>query len=81
MIELIALDFWEDFSVVVLILSFFGLYKQLSQDFIKNKILALVVSTIVIMLVAVPYIWFRYLLFAIVFLYGFFNVFGEKNED
>ncbi|MBI5635551.1 hypothetical protein HY993_01145 [Candidatus Micrarchaeota archaeon] len=81
MIELIALDFWEDFSVVVLILSFFGLYKQLSGDFIKNKILALIVTTIVIMLVAVPYAWFRYLLFAIVFMYGFFNAFGKGDED
>ena len=63
-------NFWDDFGIVALILVFFGLYNLLSDGIIKSRFLALIVTVLVIYLVVVPYDWFRYLLFAVLFLGG-----------
>ncbi|OIO26253.1 hypothetical protein COX85_03980 [Candidatus Micrarchaeota archaeon CG_4_10_14_0_2_um_filter_55_9] len=69
----LLLGFWEAFSLIVLILVFFGLYNKLSSGFINSPFLALIVTVIVVFIVVIPYEWFRYTLFAVLFLWGAFG--------
>jgi hypothetical protein len=69
----LALAFWEAFSLVVLVLVFFGLYNKLSNGFINSPFLALIVTVLIVFMVVIPYEWFRYTLFAILFLWGAFG--------
>jgi hypothetical protein len=70
---LAAAAFGDDFGLVVLILVFFGVFKTLANDFIPSPKVAMIVTVIIIFLVVVPYDWFKYLLFAVLFLYSFFE--------
>ena len=65
---MIALGFWDDFGLVILILLFFLLYNLFTSDFIKSPFLALIVTAVVVYLVVLPYEWFMYLLFIVLFL-------------
>lgn len=62
--------FWDDFGIIALILIFFGMYNLLSEGIIRSKFLALIVTILVIYLVVVPYDWFKFLLFGVLFLGG-----------
>ncbi len=70
---MIALDFWDDFGLVVLILLFFLLYNIFSTGLIRSPFLALIVTAIVVYVVVLPYTWFMYLLFIILFLGSAFS--------
>ncbi len=65
---MIFFSFWDDFGIVALILVFFGLYNLLSEGVLRSRFLALIVTVIVIYLVVIPYDWFKYLLFVMLFL-------------
>lgn len=79
MLELVALSFWADMDLVVTILLFFMIYWILTQGLIDNSLAALVVAAVIVWLVVIPYGWFRYLLFIVLFL-G--KAFGEiKFKD
>lgn len=70
---LAAAAFWDDFGLVVLILVFFGLYKVLTNDFIPSPQVAMIVAVIILFLVVIPYDWFKYFLFCVLFLFTFFE--------
>jgi hypothetical protein len=73
MFELLPLfSFWDDFGLIVGILVFFALYNALSGNFIRNNAIALIVSVLIFFLLVVPYDFFKYLLFVILFLGGLF---------
>ncbi len=76
----LALGLMQDVNLAVLILVFFTLYKQLTNSFIPDTKVALLVTIIITMLVAVPYIWIRYLLFFGLFLYTFPEYFGRHLD-
>lgn len=63
-------SFWDDFGIIVLILVFFGLYNLLAEGWIRSRFLALIVTVVTIYIVVIPYDWFKFLLFAILFLGG-----------
>ncbi len=65
---MIALGFWDDFGLVVLILLFFLLYNFFSNKLIHSSFLALIVTAVVVYMVVLPYEWFMYLLFVVLFL-------------
>lgn len=60
--------FWDDFGIVALILVFFGLYNLLVDGWIRSRFLALVVTIIIVYVVVIPYDWFKFLLFSLLFL-------------
>ncbi len=66
--EMIALGFWDDFGLVVIILLFFLIYNYFNEGFVKSPFLALIVTAVVMYLVVLPYEWFAYLLFVVLFL-------------
>ncbi len=66
------LDFFDDFGLVVLILVFFALYRYMA-GFIDNPLLAILVTVVIVTLLVVPYDWFKYLLFVVVFMFGFWG--------
>lgn len=72
-VPLAAAGFFDDFGLVVLILVFFGLFKTLASGFIPSPKVAMLVTVIIVFLVVVPYDWFKYLLFMLLFLYAFFE--------
>ncbi len=74
MYDVIALGFWDDMGLVVDILLFFLLYSYLVKGPVDNPFLALIVTAVITWLVVVPYPWFAWLLFVILFL-G--SAFGE----
>ncbi|MGB9577346.1 MAG: hypothetical protein ACP5O3_01715 [Candidatus Micrarchaeia archaeon] len=71
-LPLMQADFWESFGLVVLILVFFVLYNILSNNFIRHPLLALLVTAIIVFTLVIPFEWFKYLLFVVLVLYGFF---------
>ena len=73
LLPLVAAAFWEDFGLVVLILVFFGLFKVLTNDFIPSPKVAMIVTVLIVFLVVIPYDWFKYVLFAVLFLFMFFK--------
>ena len=68
-------DFWEDFGIVATILVFFILYWYLSKDF--PAVIALFITIVITFLVVLPYDWFKWLLFAGLFMFGFW---GEASK-
>ncbi|HII39188.1 TPA: hypothetical protein HA318_04275 [Candidatus Micrarchaeota archaeon] len=76
---LLYTDFGEAFGLVALILVFFTLYNLLSNNFIRHPLLALLVTALIIFLLVLPYDWFKYLLFAVLVMYGLFTVVDPKK--
>ncbi|MFA6048572.1 MAG: hypothetical protein WC792_01320 [Candidatus Micrarchaeia archaeon] len=70
---MLALGFWDDFGLVVLILLFFLLYNLFSNGLVQSPFLALIITAIVVWVVVLPYEWFMYLLFVVLFLGSAFS--------
>ncbi|MFQ5405870.1 MAG: hypothetical protein ACE5DI_01795 [Candidatus Micrarchaeia archaeon] len=68
-----ALSFFDDFFIVIVILLFFLLYNFFSNQLVKSPFLALIVTAVVFYLVVLPYEWFAYLLFVVLFLGSAFD--------
>ena len=71
----LLLNFWGAFGLVVLIIVFAMLYKLFYPDIINSSLVAFIVTAIVTFTLVIPYPWFKYLLFAFLFMYGFFGSF------
>jgi hypothetical protein len=67
------LDFWDDFGLVVLLLTVYMLYNRLSYNFINNPLLALIIVAVITFALLIPYPFFKYLIFVVVVMYGFWS--------
>ncbi len=67
--------FMDAFDLVVLIIVFLMLYRLFYPDMVQNKAVALVIVIIITFIVVIPYAWFRYLLFVVLFMYAVFWTF------
>jgi len=76
-----VLDFWEDLSIVALVLDFFMLYKLLGYNFIFNKFVALLVALLVTWLLVVPYVWVRWFVLFCMVLYTFPYDLNDKFDS
>ncbi|MFH0971359.1 MAG: hypothetical protein V1835_02220 [Candidatus Micrarchaeota archaeon] len=72
-----VLSLIDGLNIVVLILSFFSIYKMMTLNYIENKLVALIVSIMITYLVLIPVTWFTYVIFAVVFMLEFPNVIVE----
>ena len=70
-----AFTFIQDFGLIIVILLFFAVYSYLNNSIIKSPRLALFITVIVMLLLVIPYDWFKILLFIILIGYGFFQTF------
>ncbi len=75
MIALLSL--MDGLNIVVVILTFFSLFKMMTLGFIENKLVALVVTIAITYLVLLPVTWFTYMIFAVVFMLEFPTVVME----
>ncbi|MBI5225389.1 hypothetical protein HY989_05975 [Candidatus Micrarchaeota archaeon] len=75
MIALLSL--MDGLNIVVVILTFFSLFKMMTIGFIENKLIALVVTIAITYLVLLPVTWFTYMIFAVVFMLEFPTVVME----
>jgi hypothetical protein len=66
-------DFMDDANLVIVLLVFFALYNILTKDFIKSPLLAMLVTILIVFTLVVPYDWFKYFMFVVLILYGFFG--------
>lgn len=64
--------FWDAFGLVATIVVFIMLYKLFYPDVVGSQLVALLIAAVVIYLLVIPYEWFKYLLFVILFMYAFF---------
>ena len=67
----------EGLNVVIVILSFFSIYKMMTLNYIENKLVALIVTIAITYLVLIPVTWFTWVIFAIVFMLELPNVLIE----
>ncbi|MEK6954087.1 MAG: hypothetical protein AABX01_03710 [Candidatus Micrarchaeota archaeon] len=58
----------DGLNIVVLLLSFFSIYKMMTLNFIENKLVAVIVTIAITYLVLIPVTWFTWVVFAIVFM-------------
>ena len=65
------LSFMDGLNTVILILTFFSLYKMFTINYIENKIVALLVAIAITYLVLIPVTWFTWMIFFIVFMLEF----------
>ena len=68
-----VLGFMDGMNVVILILTFFSLFKMLTLNYIENKLVALLVVIAITYLVLIPVTWFTWAVFALVFMLEFPN--------
>ncbi|MBU1197846.1 hypothetical protein KJ765_05040 [Candidatus Micrarchaeota archaeon] len=64
-------------NIVILILTFFSLYKHFNLHYIPNKMISLLVAIVITYLVLIPVTWFTWFVFAITFMLEFPNVMLE----
>ena len=62
------LSFFDDLSLVILILLVFSIFNILKKGWTPSPAVAILVTIIITLLILVPYVWFRYVLFAILVL-------------
>ena len=62
------LSFFDDFALVILILLVLTIYSFLKRGWAPSSAVALIVTIVVALLVLVPYVWFRYVLFVVLIL-------------
>ncbi|MBI4406776.1 hypothetical protein HY571_02585 [Candidatus Micrarchaeota archaeon] len=60
-----VLSFFDDLSLVVLILLVFLIFNVLKRGWAPSPTLAILLTIVITLLILVPYVWFRYVLFAI----------------
>ncbi|MBI3588197.1 hypothetical protein HY095_03310 [Candidatus Micrarchaeota archaeon] len=70
-----VLEFFEAMGLVVLILDFVLLYRLFYPGIVGAKAIALFITTVITFLLLIPYPWFAWLLFFVLFLYAFFGSF------
>lgn len=64
--------FWEAFGLVTTIIVFILLYKLFYPDVVDSQLIGLIMAAVITYLIVIPYEWFKYLLFVILFMYAFF---------
>ncbi len=62
------MNFFDDLSIVILILLVFSIFNILKKGWTPSPTVAILVTIIITLLILVPYVWFRYVLFAILVL-------------
>lgn len=62
------LSFFDDLALVILILLFLTIYSFLKRGWAPSSTVALLVTVIVALLILIPYVWFRYVLFVVLVL-------------
>lgn len=62
------LSFFDDLSLIILILMFFSLYNLIKDHWAPSPTIALIVTIVVTLLLLLPYVWFRYVLFVVLVL-------------
>lgn len=62
------LSFFDDLSLVLLILLVFSIFNLLKNSWTPSPVVALLVTIVITMLILIPYVWFRYVLFVILVL-------------
>ena len=67
------LAFENAFDVVIVLILFFLLYNFFHPKLVASPFLGLILTVIVVFLLVIPYTWFRYFLFAVLFLAGIFT--------
>lgn len=67
-------DFFEDFGFVATILVAVILFTYLAKD--MPKMLALLIVIVITFILLIPYDWFKYLLFIVIFMFGFWKTMG-----
>jgi len=73
------LSFFDDLSIVILILLVFSIYNILKKGWTPSPTIAMLVTIIITLLILVPYVWFRYVLFAILVLGAGLKAIDFKN--
>ena len=68
-------DFWEDFGLITTILVALVLFMYLKKD--MPQMLALLIVVVITFVLLVPYDWFKYLLFVVIFMWGFWAKMAE----
>ncbi|MBI5229192.1 hypothetical protein HY991_03710 [Candidatus Micrarchaeota archaeon] len=68
-------QFWEDFGWVSTILVALVLFLYLRKD--MPPMLALLLVVVITFVLLVPYDWFKYLLFIVIFMWGFWSKMGD----
>ena len=74
-----VLSFFDDLSIVILILLVFSIYNILKRGWTPSPAVAMLITIIITLLVLVPYVWFRYLLFAVLVLGAGLKAIDFKN--
>jgi len=64
--------FWDALGLITTIIVFIMLYKVFYPDVVESQLIALIIAAIITYLLVIPYEWFKYLLFVILFMYAFF---------
>ena len=67
----------DGLNIVILILTFFSLYKMFNLHYIPNKLISLLVVIVITWLVLIPVSWFTWVVFAVTFMLEFPNVMLE----
>ncbi len=62
------LSFFDDLSLVVLVLLVFTIFNILKKGWTPSPAVAILVTIIITLLILVPYVWFRYILFVVLIL-------------
>ncbi len=62
------LSFLDDLAIVILILLVFSIYNILKKGWMPSPAVAILVTIIITLLLLVPFVWFRYVLFAVLVL-------------
>lgn len=65
LIALPLLSFFDDLSLIILVLVSFYMYKYF-KGWAPSATLAMIITLVVVVLLLVPYVWFRYLMFIII---------------
>ncbi len=69
---IVALEFFEALGLVALIINFIMLYNFFSNGVIKYPVINVIVTSIVTFTLLVPFPWFNWIVFFILFAYAFF---------
>ncbi len=75
---MVLLEFFEDLSLVVLVLLFFMIYNYLKKGWAPSSAIALMVAVVIALLILIPYVWFRYVLFVLLILGMGAGALGKK---
>lgn len=62
------LSFFDDLSLVILILLVFSIFNLLKSSWTPSPAVAILVTIVITLLILVPYVWFRYILFVLIVL-------------